>query len=208
MILDWPGCDNARDLGGLPTHDGARILPGALLRAGHLGGLTPAALGAIRAAGVSRVVDLRWHRELAADPSPFAGDPIYAHVPLLMDELDYEFTDDSYGPLLDHNREHVAAGFRALALAPPGGVLVHCNAGRDRTGTLVALALGVAGVAPRAIAEDYALTAGCAADTMLNTLAHADLAYGGVEAYLLSIGVSRGQVDAVRTRLRSRPAVR
>jgi protein-tyrosine phosphatase len=206
VILDWTGCRNARDLGGLPTHDGARIRPGALLRSDHHGGLTPAAVDAIRAAGVSRVVDLRWHRELAADPSPFACDPIYAHVPLLMDVIDYEFTDESYGPLLDHNKEYVAAGFRAVAQAPPGGVLVHCHAGRDRTGTLVALALGVAGVAPEGIAEDYALTVGCAAATMLNTLAHAERVYGGVEAYLLGIGVARPEIDAVRARLR--PAVR
>lgn len=201
MILDWPGCRNARDLGGLPTRDGARIPPGALLRSGHHAGLTPAGIGAIRAAGVSRVVDLRWPRELAVCPSPFAGDPIYLHVPMLMDEIDYEFTDESYGPLLDHNQPYVAAGFRALAQAPPGGVLVHCHAGRDRTGMLVALALSVAGVAPEAIAGDYALTTGCAAATMLNTLAHAEVVYGGVEEYLLGIGVTRQQIGAVRARL-------
>lgn len=202
MILDWPACHNARDLGGLPTQDGGRIRPGALLRSGHHARITPATVEAVRATGVTRVVDLRWARELARDPSPFAGDPVYAHVPLLMDEIDYEITPDSYGSLLDHNCEHVAAGFRAIAEAPPGGVVVHCHGGRDRTGTLVALALSVAGVAPETIAEDYALSEDSPAINMLNTLAHAERVYGGVEAYLLGIGVERRHLDAVRERLR------
>jgi protein tyrosine/serine phosphatase/SAM-dependent methyltransferase len=202
VILDWPACDNARDLGGLPTQDGGRIRTGALLRSGHHARLTPAGVEAVRAAGVTRVVDLRRARELQRDPSPFAGDPVYAHVPLLMDEINYEITPDSYASLLDHNGEHVAAGFRAIAEAPPGGVVVHCHGGRDRTGTLVALALSVAGVAPETIAEDYALSEDAAAVNMRNTLAHAERVYGGVEAYLLGIGVEQRHLDAVRERLR------
>ncbi|PRY32276.1 tyrosine-protein phosphatase [Pseudosporangium ferrugineum] len=202
MILDWPGCRNARDVGGLPTVDGASIRAGALLRSDHHARLTPAAMERIRAAGVSRIVDLRWPHELDEHPSPFAGDPVYVHVPLLMDPITYDYTDESYGPLLDHNRKHVAAAFRAVATAPPGGVLVHCHGGRDRTGIVVALALAAAGVAPAAIAEDYALTADALAATMLNTLDHAEREYGGVEAYLRTAGVTRSEIDAVRERLR------
>ena len=202
MILDWPACRNARDLGGLPTRDGGRIRGGALLRSDHHTGLTPASVEAVRAAGVTRVIDLRWAHELARNPSPFAGDPIYLHLPLLMDEIDYDFPPDSYAPLLDHNPQRVAAGFRAIAEAPPGGVVVHCHSGRDRTGVLVALALSVAGVAPEAIAEDYALTEDSPAINMLNTLAYAEQRYGGVGPYLLGIGVEQRHLDAVRERLR------
>ncbi|MEV4640531.1 tyrosine-protein phosphatase [Actinoplanes sp. NPDC049548] len=202
MILDWPGCRNARDLGGLPTMDGSRIRAGALLRSDHHARLSPGTVERIRAAGIARVLDLRWPRELAEHPSPFAGDPGYVHVPLLMDPISYEFTEDSYGPLLDHNQQRVASAFRAIADAPPGGVVVHCNAGRDRTGALVGLALAVAGVAPEVIAEDYALTEDTPAVAMLNTLAYADERYGGVEAYLRTIGVTQHEIDAVRERLR------
>ncbi|GAA3334677.1 hypothetical protein GCM10020358_00030 [Amorphoplanes nipponensis] len=202
MILDWPACRNARDLGGLPTQDGGRIRAGALLRSDHHAGMSPAEVAAVRAAGVSRIVDLRRPRELAERPSPFAGDPIYAHVPLLMDEITYAVPEDSYAPLLEHNKEHVAAAFRAVAEAPPGGVLVHCHGGRDRTGTLVALALTVAGVGPEVVAEDYALTEQSPAAIMLNTLEQVERAYGGVEAYLRGIGVEQRHLDAVRERLR------
>ncbi|MEV8503940.1 tyrosine-protein phosphatase [Actinoplanes sp. NPDC051475] len=202
MILDWPGCRNARDLGGLPTVDGSRIRAGALVRSDHHARLTPEAVARIRAAGLARVLDLRWPRELAEHPSPFAGDPGYAHVPLLMDPVSYDFPEDSYGPLLDHNQDRVAAAFRAIAGAPPGAVVVHCTAGRDRTGALVGLLLAVAGVAPEVIADDYALTDGTTATAMLNTLAYAGGKYGGVEAYLRTTGVTGREIDAVRERLR------
>ncbi|MEU8228464.1 tyrosine-protein phosphatase [Actinoplanes sp. NPDC048967] len=202
MILDWPACRNARDLGGLPTLDGGRIRDGALLRSDHHAAMTPADVATVRAAGVSRIVDLRRPAELAEQPSPFAGDPIYTHVSMLMDVTDYEYPADSYGPLLDHNQGRVAAAFRAIAEAPPGGVLVHCRGGRDRTGTLVALALTVAGVGPEVVAEDYARSENCPATTMINTLAHAERAYGGVENYLRGIGVEPHHLDAVRERLR------
>ncbi|MFI7601660.1 tyrosine-protein phosphatase [Actinoplanes sp. NPDC049681] len=202
MILDWPGCRNARDLGGLPTMDGSRIRAGALVRSDHHGRMSPGTVARIRATGLGRVLDLRWPRELAEDPSPFAGDPVYAHVPLLMDPITYEIPEDSYGPLLDHNQDRVAAAFRSIATAPPGAVVVHCNAGRDRTGALVALVLAVAGVPPEAIADDYALTEGTKPAAILNTLTHAEEKYGGVEAYLQTIGVSPAEIDAVRHRLR------
>lgn len=202
MILDVPGCRNARDVGGLPTMDGSATRFRALLRSDHHAGLTTAGIESIRAAGISRIIDLRRDREVAAHPSPFAGDPVYSHVPVLLDVTTYDYPDDSYGPLLDHNRPRIAAAFRAMADAPPGGILVHCRGGRDRTGVLIALALGVAGVPPDAIAEDYALTESSPATTMLNTLDHLKHTYGGVSAYLRTIGVSPAEIDAVRDRLR------
>jgi ubiquinone/menaquinone biosynthesis C-methylase UbiE/protein tyrosine phosphatase (PTP) superfamily phosphohydrolase (DUF442 family) len=202
VILDWPGCRNARDVGGLPTTDGSAVRFRALLRSDHHADLTPAALGAVRAAGISRVIDLRRDREVAEQPSPFAGDPVYRHVPVLEDVIAYDHPDDSYGPLLDHNQPRLAAAFRAIASAPPGGVLVHCHSGRDRTGVVVALALAVAGVAADVIAEDYALTGNSPAVTMRTTLDHVERQYGGVHAYLKTIGVSQEEIDAVRDRLR------
>jgi len=53
----------------------------------------------------------------------------------------------------------VVAAVRALAAGGPGATVVHCAAGKDRTGVVVALALAVAGVAHEEIVADYALTA-------------------------------------------------
>ena len=44
---------------------------------------------------------------------------------------------------------------RAIAEAPPGGVAIHCHAGKDRTGIVAALLLSAAGIAPEAIVEDF-----------------------------------------------------
>ena len=49
---------------------------------------------------------------------------------------------------------------RAIADAPDGGVIVHCNVGKDRTGVVVALLLGLAGVPTETIVDDYAVSAG------------------------------------------------
>lgn len=181
--------------------DGRKIRAGALLRSDSHERLTIETVHALRSGAVSRVVDLRWAWECAANPSPFAGDGIYRHAPMLNDVLPYAPPPDSYAPMLDHNRPRIGQAFRAVAEAPAGGVLVHCQAGRDRTGVLVALLLTVAGVAAQDVADDYAVTDACTAQTMLNTLAHLDQRHGGIAAYLMAAGVEPGLVAAVRSRL-------
>ena len=202
MNLDWSGCRNVRDLGGLPTLDGRRIRAAALVRSDKHDHLTAAAIQAVRAGGIGCVLDLRWSRECEAHPSPFVDDAFYRHVPMLNDVLDYAPPPDTYAPMLDHNRQRIGAAFRAVADAPPGGVVVHCHAGKDRTGVLVALLLTVAGVGAHTIAEDYARTDACSAQTMLNTLAHLDRHYGGAASYLTEAGVAAEALSAVRDRLR------
>src|ERR1700754_2550201 len=183
VILDWPDCTNVRDLGGLHTTDGRRIRGDALLRSDHLGRLTAEAVAALRAGSVRRIVDLRWAKECAERPSPFADDPLYVHTPMLIDDP-YEFDPDSYAQLLDLNRPLIGAAVRAVADAPPGGVLVHCHEGKDRTGVLVALLLLAAGVTEEQVVADYALTAGVDPKLMVNTLEHLHQAYAGIEPYL------------------------
>ncbi|MEU4240151.1 tyrosine-protein phosphatase [Actinoplanes sp. NPDC026619] len=201
--LDWPGCRNARDLGGLPVLGGGCTRAGVLFRADGLFRLTPAGIAAIRAAGITKILDLRWPWECERHPNPFAADPIYQHVPLLEEELSYDPPHDTYGPMLDHNGDRIARAFGALATAPPGGgVLIHCHGGRDRTGGLIALALAVAGVRPEAIVADYGRSPETSPGAMARTLAHVDVIYGGAEAYLRQIGVPGQAIEAVRRRLR------
>jgi protein-tyrosine phosphatase len=200
MEIDWPSCVNVRDLGGLPARHG-ETRDGALIRSDDLSLLTADGVATVRKSGVARILDLRSLKEIKAQPGPFAGDPMYCHVPLLEDVLAYDPPAWTYAPMLDHNRNRIAQAFRALASAPEGAVVVHCRAGRDRTGGLVALALDIAGVRPEAIVADYARTAGADPAAMRNTLDHLTARYGGATPYLENAGVSASELARVRRRL-------
>jgi protein tyrosine/serine phosphatase len=166
--VHWPDCQNARDLGGLPTTDGATIRRRALIRSDNLGRLTASGLDQLRGHGVRRVVDLRSAHEVEAEPSPLAGDPMYRLAPLIDPQREAE-RDRAAEPTLaaiyrasvERNAGHIVTGLAAIADAPPGAVVVHCAIGKDRTGMTVALALAAADVAHEVIAEDYAYTAQC-----------------------------------------------
>ncbi|MGW5362561.1 tyrosine-protein phosphatase [Actinopolymorpha pittospori] len=231
--LGWTDCLNVRDLGGLLTRDGRRIRPGALIRSDNLTRLTEAGVAAVRQAGVSRIVDVRGTDECARYPSPFASDPLYVNLPLERedegDTWDPTWTlDQGYVAMLDRGPDLIAAAVGAIADAPPGAVVVHCHAGKDRAGNIVALALRVAGVPPETVAGDYAVvdprmrdhfaeqlvlvedpvereqlaeTFTARPETMLATLRHLDDRYGGVDAYLRQGGLTAAQFDALQNRL-------
>jgi protein tyrosine/serine phosphatase len=229
--LQWPNCLNVRDLGGLPTSDGRRIAAGALIRSDNHTRLTRAGVEAVRKASVSRIIDVRTPPECDGDPSPFATDPVYRNMPLYNADDPYDPSlslDRQYVAMLDLHPELFAAAVGAIADAPPGGVVVHCHAGKDRSGNVVALALSLAGVPAEAVAADYAVSDDRMRDnfaeqlaliddpaersqlaesftarpeTMLVVLKHLEDRYGGVEPYLRQGGLGDNQVDALTARL-------
>jgi protein-tyrosine phosphatase len=160
LHLDWPDCLNARDLGGMPVEGGGTIRERALVRSDAHNYLTEAGVAAVRAYGLSRVVDLRRPAECTLWPSPLAADTAYLNLPVQgTDDPETEPTlAGLYCAMLDRRPELFAAVLAAIAEAPDGPVAVHCAAGKDRTGIVVALALSVAGVPDVVIAADYAVT--------------------------------------------------
>jgi hypothetical protein len=167
--LEWEGCFNVRDLGGLRGAGGRRIRHGALVRADALDRLTAAGWAALEAHGVRTVVDLRNADQV--DPDAAARPAGIATVRVPFDRLDDRAFLDRWGdgpvfatPLyyrhfLDRLPHSAAACVRAVARARPGGVVFHCAGGRDRTGLVAILILALAGVTPEDIAADYALSA-------------------------------------------------
>jgi hypothetical protein len=108
---------------------------------------------------------------------------------------------DGYRLMMDTSGKNMVAALTAIAEAPPGGVVVHCHAGRDRTGVVVALALHLAGASTESIAADYMLTENCPPAAIVNTIAHLTSAYGSVGNYLLGSGMTPTQIAALRSRL-------
>jgi protein-tyrosine phosphatase len=235
--LAWDGCANARDLGGYPTADGDQTRWGAVVRSDSLAALTPSGRDALLAYGVRAVVDLRLPAEIAERPNPFAspGEPgvAYANVSIIDPAAgfppDTVTLAENYLWSLDRFSDLVAAAIATVANAPQGGVLVHCAAGKDRTGLISALLLALVDVPDQTVAADYALTAEClrsrdqewldngpgeraereallaryapTAEVMLEVLAGLRRRYGGVEAYLRHAGVTADDVARLRARL-------
>lgn len=164
--LVWDGCLNVRDLGGLPTRSGGRTAHRAVARADNLDRLTAEGWDALLDHGVRTVVDLRNIEEYKPLlPLPAGVDLV--RVPL--DELAGSAWWKTYGhldgtplalrPYLDHCPRAAAELIATIAGAGPGGLVVHCGAGRDRTGLAALLLLSLAGVAPAEIVADYLLSA-------------------------------------------------
>lgn len=168
--LDWPGCLNVRDLGGLTIADGRVTRWGAVVRSDNPAYLTPAGWAALHAHGIRTIVSLRTdgtdddEPDLGSLPDGVGFERVF--VEDLGDRVFVERCVDSglwctpihFGLMLDGWPERCAAGVRAVAQAPPGGVVIACGAGRDRTGVLAALLLAVVGVPATTIADDWLLS--------------------------------------------------
>ncbi|MFN2468347.1 MAG: tyrosine-protein phosphatase [Gaiellaceae bacterium] len=233
--LAWDGCLNVRDLGGHATEDGRETRFGAVVRADSVRRLSDVGWGALVEHGITRIVDLRMQQELDVDP-PAALPVEVVHLSVL-GELDPEAeaaidalatTRDVYLEFLERYRSNFARAVAAVGDAPPGGVLIHCHSGKDRTGLLVALLLRLAGVRAAEIADDYALSEQRLApvlerwiaeagdetererrrrisetprEAMLEVLEELERRYGSVRGYLLAGGASEAEIDRAAARL-------
>jgi protein tyrosine/serine phosphatase len=217
--LDWDGCVNVRDLGGLRRVDGGETRRGGVVRGDSPDRLTAAGWSALQAHGVRTIVDLRNDDERELDPGARPAGVTTVQLPLDGKE-DTEFwaewgsgpqfgTPLYYRPHLDRFPERNADVMKAIAAAEPGGVLIHCVGGRDRAGQIAVLVLALAGVAPEEIAADYCLSGESEADAFLarrgtsaSELILSILADLDVEAYLLGGGLTEGELSRIRARLR------
>jgi protein-tyrosine phosphatase len=241
--LAWEGCVNVRDLGGHPTAEGWTRW-GAIVRADSVRKLTDTGWRDLVGHGVSTIVDLRMHEELEADPPAelpvgvvhgnlFGGAPPDYNE--LLDELsdaapsEAEATKAVYLDFLERFAPNVAAAFRAIADAPEGAVLVHCQGGKDRTGLVVAMLLSLAGVPRDEVVADYAISERnlaertaewiaeaesdedrerrrqiglCPPDAMRGVLEELDRRHGGVREYLLTAGATNDELDRAVAKLR------
>jgi protein-tyrosine phosphatase len=233
--LTWPQCYNTRDLGGLPTGDGKETRWQAVVRSDTLSRLTTEGRQALLDYGVRTIIDLRSPREVAEEPSVLkdnAHNLTYLNLPLekydphvraLIERA--ETRGEVYCIILDHYPDAVADVMHAIIEAQAGGIVIHCHAGKDRTGIVSALLLGLAGVPAEIITSDYAesqarllplyeksiaeagddgfwLRPTATEETMSMMLDHLDTRYGGAEKYLWASGLSFKETEQLKDRLR------
>jgi protein-tyrosine phosphatase len=172
----FEACFNFRDLGGHATTDGRVVRHGLVFRSGSLHRMTASDRAEFGRLGVTTVVDLRRPDEVARHPPPI-GIATVRHLPLEIDpppeplgapcppgapeppeapEPPADHLGDEYLDMVqaDPGRRAIAAAFRLIA-EPAQRVVVHCYAGKDRTGIVAALLLASLGVDDEAIIADY-----------------------------------------------------
>lgn len=176
-ILRLEGAPNFRDLGGHPGHDGRRVKRRHLFRSEGLAHLTARDHDQIRKLGIRLVCDLRseherglhpsiWPADQAADHLHFdisadmrAANPVFRQI-LLDDPSEagarrmmlhtYQTLPGAFAGHLREIFDHLLAGRLP--------VVVHCTAGKDRTGFLSAMLLSALGVPETSIYEDFLMT--------------------------------------------------
>jgi protein-tyrosine phosphatase len=163
---------NFRDVGGRPTAGGGSIRPGELFRSESPQFLTKAdAVRLVDSAGLRLVLDLRFADEAAAaGRGPLADTGVrYLNIPIVGaggDDIAFAIPLDGDGNLLtryyisfvQRNPQAFVDVCRALASSEGLPALLHCAAGKDRTGAVVAVLLSALGVPDDAVVADYART--------------------------------------------------
>lgn len=174
-ILQIDGVANFRDIGGYKTADGKRVRHGLVFRSGALVHLTDAGLEKLNALGIKLVCDLRGADELLDEPDrlPTSPAPEYLHLPLAVQDdrrarlRALLFNQKAIAPMLpemytstiiDGNAGIYGDVLRRLADPANLPTLIHCTAGKDRTGVAIALLLLVLGVPNDVVVADYSLS--------------------------------------------------
>src|SRR5664279_336233 len=171
--LDLAGASNFRDLGGYPGKGGRIVRWRQIFRSNHLGHLTEADIELLRPLGLRSAFDFRGTEErvaatcgvaeIAVHSLPIEPTVVAALRARLAERAALSMADalevmqDSYRNYVRYNTPSFRALFAHL-LEDRAPLVIHCTAGKDRTGFACALILHTLGVSDDVIAEDYLLT--------------------------------------------------
>jgi protein-tyrosine phosphatase len=218
--LTWDGCMNIRDLGGLFTLDGRVTRWGAVVRSDHPARLSASGWSALYEYGIRTIIALTTDgiQEDLEDIVPRPTNLVTLRC-AVEDFADSDFyqkwvttelwcTPLYYRDALERWPERHVAVIKAVAQAQPGGVLIHCRRGNDRTGIITLLLLALVGVAPEEILTDYELSPDSERDRLLareHTTTRETIfkTLTGLEPdhYLRVGGLTQADLSAVRNRL-------
>ncbi|MFQ5665406.1 MAG: tyrosine-protein phosphatase [Candidatus Binatia bacterium] len=238
-VIALDGCLNFRDLGGYPTRDGRRVRWRQVFRSDALQLLSASDVARLRGElRIERVIDLRSTAELRSEGrGRLAAEPIqFQHIPLFDGEMQEPEGNgqeaislgERYFLLAQFAMRPIARVISTLA-ATTAPAVYHCAAGKDRTGIVSAVVLGLLGVEDDAIVADYALTQDnlyqivarleaaegyqtmlaalppdtlhAQPETMRALLGKVKATYRSMEGYALAAGIPAGEIQRLRDRL-------
>ena len=236
----FEGCFNFRDVGGYVGRDGRRVKWGKYFRAGRQDRMTAADLEQLETMSIGTQIDLRGNEEIADQgrgPLPGQG-AVYHNISVIpaggRDHLsrlvgDTGISGKRYLGYLSFGPESWQRLFDILSEPIDSAVVIHCTAGKDRTGVSTAFFLSVLGVEREVIEADYLLTnrdvsrqaefieqttgfpegmsrdemmmhAGVPETAMRDFLDGVEAQWGSVMQYLQAAGITEAQMVAVRER--------
>lgn len=167
---------NFRDVGGYTTVDGRRVRRGMLYRSGALHAITERDLTRLTELGIKLVCDLRSHDEAQAEPDRLPPGVRHQHMPLISTDEHLDRRSRFFALLfnrrklagmmpefyrrviIDQNATLYGSLLRQFADSENLPAVVHCTAGKDRTGVAAALLLTLLGVPEETVVADYALS--------------------------------------------------
>ncbi|MEU6994891.1 tyrosine-protein phosphatase [Streptomyces sp. NPDC046465] len=221
-VLPLEGASNFRDLGGYRTNDGGRTRWGVVFRADAPDRLTTADLAAIDRLGLRVAFDLRTESERTKAPSvlplsvrrktPAIGGGASRPTPLgdvlgtgRVDSLPDDFLHHVYLDMVEHHASAVGQVLTGLTAHDGVPAVIHCSAGKDRTGLVAALLLSVLGVDDATVLDDYTLSRLCFSESRMSRL-RPHLAELGLdqERYLAVFGAPRHAMASTLDVLRER----
>jgi len=243
-VMDLDGPANFRDLGGYPTLDGRTTQRGRVFRSDSLSFLSDRDIARLRDDwGVRTVIDLRAGHEVEEHGhGPLSEHVRQLHLPivdqtreppqprkLLRRAPKFQTLDQIYAFMLKEYADRFGTVLRAIASTGAAPVVFHCAAGKDRTGLVSMLLLGVCNVADELIVADFSLTEarmpeivarhtaraeandrlpevagqqyGAQPTTMQTVLQELRAAHGSVEAYVRGAGVGDETIGRIRALL-------
>lgn len=251
--IEIDGALNARDLGGIETADGRRVREGLVYRMDSPQFLTETgARQLLEERGLRTVVDLRYPRESTEEGIGLLAvdHVVHVNIPIASSERQTapglrEMLEAAAGRPLDEVRAEYYRGYFTTAdgaaivsaiseLLRPNATpaLIHCAAGKDRTGSVVAVLLSALGVPNEAVIEDYAASdpavagivqrlhelgtyaeidqssvalQGSTPETMRLLLDWIEQSYGGARQFLLDRGLSESDLDRLADLLLTDP---
>lgn len=227
--VNLEGTKNTRDLGGYKTSDGKTTKNNIFFRSDNTNKLTDTDVNKLKEEfNLKHVIDLRYSSEIAASTDKLSNvqGVTYYNIPLYipkeqMIDLIKGNIDlgDAYIKSLEQ-KETVKNIFDTIAGVDNGALLFHCTNGKDRTGTVAALLLGLCGVSDKDILKDYSITyeliknsesvkkgiENYGTDTIFKSLPeymnkfldHINQNYKSVENYLIECGVSTENISKIK----------